>query len=383
LFTASGTVGVAGIITGRPLVAACGGLLLTLWVAAAATTGRSIRNLAVTSAFERAATDFEQPVTLRVTLANRSRWPVPLVQWSLTLPAGLELLTVGDARPAPAVATRLSLAAGEAVTFRVSLRGRRRGRYVLGPCYLAVRDPLGLTGWDRQDLGTTTLTVFPQQVQVRSVGLKALTGSGSHRGPPWNPPDPTRFLGVRPYEPGDPPRYLHPYASARLGSLQIKRFETEAQHWLELVMVVSAGPAWQGLDTARGEAVISVAATLADDFLRQGIPVGLTVVGAVIGRPRGVRLSPQRGPAQRQRIQTALAWVMPGGGAEDFETACRRLAREARGTGHVVVVAGQYVNTWAGPLQILRRRAGVTWVAVGVDAPAPQVTGVGVTRWNP
>jgi uncharacterized protein (DUF58 family) len=355
---------------------------MALWAAAAATTRRNIRHLAVTCAFERPATPFGQPITLTVTLSNRSRWPVPSVHWSLTLPTGLELMEARRSGPARPLGTRLSLAAHETVTFRAVLCGQRRGRYILGPCYLAVRDPLGLTEWDRQDQGMTTLTVFPQQVAVSSLRLMARTQSGSRRGPPWNPPDPTRFLGVRPYEPGDSPRILHPYASARLGSLQVKRFETEAQYWLELVVVTSAGPAWQGLDAVRGEAVLSVAATLADQFLRQKIPVGLTVVGAVIARPRGVRLHPGRGPAQRQRIQTALAWVTPGGGQEDFETACWRLGREVRGAGHVVVVTGHYLPSWAESLRALRRHAGVSWVSVGADAPAPQVAGIVVNRWD-
>jgi len=61
------------------------------------------------------------------------------------------------------------------------------------------------------------------------------------------------------------------------------------------------------------ESLVSAAASVADQYLQTGKPLGFSLVGTVYGWPQGVSLPPARGARQWARVMTALAWVQPGG----------------------------------------------------------------------
>ena len=184
-------------------------------------------------------------------------------------------------------------------------------------------------------------------------GLARLTRpQGERIGPPWNPPDPLRVLGIRPYQPGDPRRLIHPQATAHTGTLQVKRLEPEGDAQVTLVVLAASAPfIWKGMDPAQFEALVSAAASVADRHLREGSAVGLSLVGAVYGWPRGVQLSAARGPQQWARVMTALAWVQPGGGqGHDLAPTLSSLVRRLRRGAQLVVLACFFQPGWAGPL---------------------------------
>lgn len=388
----AGLVAVAGLVTGRPAVVAAAVFVLGLWGLSNGFARRALARMTITQRLTPTAVPLDTPADLAVRVTNAYGWPVPLLEWSDQLPEGVvaqaapttQIVTAEGRRPA--VYGRYSMRRWEAVTQHVAVQSGRRGRYVLGPLYLALRDPLGVTDADTSVAAAAVLTVFPALFPVPAALTAPTAPRGARRGPPWNPPDPTRYVGVRPYEPGDAPRLLHPFASARTGTLQVKRLEPEADDQVMLVALAATAPyLWEGIDPGRLEAVVAATASAAHYYLQQGAAVGLALAGSVYGQPKGVALAPQTGPAQWTRIQTALAWVMPGGGdAGELTTVLHRLGTGARPGTQVVVFTAYWTDAWRPYVERLRRRqVRVLWVAVGAGAAGPELPGVRRVAWTP
>jgi len=385
-------VALAGLILGRPVVVAAAAFVAGLWVLSWGYGQRAMARLAVGQKLAPQAVPIGEPADLAVTVINRFAWPIPVLDWTDQLPDWVEVtgarsgqVVTAEGRR-PTVYGRFSVGRYEEVTQHVTVTARRRGRYVFGPVYLAIRDPLGVADVDRLDESPAVLTVFPQLFPLPPALLLPTAPRGARRGPPWNPPDPTRYVGVRPYEPGDSPRLIHPFASARTGTLQVKRLETEADDQVELVALAATHPhLWEGIEPERLEALVSAVASTAHHHLLRGAAVGLALAGSVYGAPKGVNLVPRPGRDQWLRVQTALAWVMPGGGkAGDLSRALAALARRSRPGTQVFVFTCFYLPEWADAVQrLLKRGLRVVWVAVGAEGEWAMPRGIRVVSWTP
>jgi uncharacterized protein (DUF58 family) len=384
-------LGAVGVMAGLPWLAAAAGLVAVLW-AAVSIYGRSAEKEITAQHLVTPSHVFpDQPFTVTVQVTNPLPWPVPALDFEDDFPStfaveGSRRIRVSFRPQRVQVWGRFAMGRFERVSLHIRVRARERGRFALGPMALTIRDPLGLLNLTIEREAAAVVTVYPRLYPVPAGLWQPLLWRGERRGPPWNPPDPARILGVRPYQPGDPPRLIHPYATARLGSLQVKRLETEADDVVELVILVAtSAQVWHGVDPERLEAVISAAASVGDLYCRQGVAVGLTVAGSLWGSPRGLSLPPQRGEPQRQRILTALAWARPGGGdAASLSAALGRLRTRVTAGTPVLVFTTFYDPGWRAAVEGLARRGGrLTWVAVAFRGPYPALPGVSVRTWTP
>ena len=208
---------------------------------------------------------------------------------------------------------------------------------------------------------------------------------GDRRGPPWQPPDPLGVVGIRPYVPGDPPRLIHPHATARTGVLQVKRLEPGGDSQVALLALAATGAPGTPSDPELFEALVSAAASVAGHYLDAGAALKFSLVGAVYGRPRGVHLRPARGAAQWARVMTALAWVSPGGGHDaDVLQAAAALSRRLKPGDQLVCVTSFHPPAWTAALrQLVQRGVHVTDVRVGPAGGSPDAPGVRVRAWTP
>jgi uncharacterized protein (DUF58 family) len=384
-------LGVVGLFFGFPLLAGAAGLVAMLWEASYLYGQRVSQAVEAQQVLSRGAVAPQETVEVTIQLTNPLPWPVPAVDWEDDFPDSFEILnekrvSVSKRPHRIRFYSRFAMARHERVSRRVTIRASRRGRWVLGPVDMVIRDPLGLLSWPVERPAPAVLTVYPPLYPVPVELWRPALSQGERRGPPWNPPDPSRVIGVRPYEPGDPPRLVHPYATARTGSLQVKRLETEAEDVVELAVLVATAPqVWYGIEVDRLEALMSAVASAADLYLRQGAAVGLTLAGSVYGNPHGVSLPPARGAEQRDRMMTALAWAQPGGGvAQDLNRALVELRRRARPGAPVVVFTTFYDAVWDEAVSRLRQRTGrLSWVAVAFKGPRPALSRVPVYAWTP
>lgn len=382
---------IAGMALGVPLLSAAAAFLIILGIAADGMARRSHAAVQVTHRLSRPGVNIGEVVDVWLTVDNTQRWPLPTVHFEDVVPEGLEV-----ASPAPRgrqhvlrgtiVWDAFHIGARESVRHRLRVTARRRGRWLVGPARVWSRDPLGWTLFERSSDAPSVLTVYPRRYRVPPGVLAPSRPEGDRRGPPWHPPDPLRVVGIRAYQPGDPRRLIHPHATAHTGTLQVKRLEPSGDEQVELLALAATAPhLWDGVDPELLESLVSAAASVADQFLTTGKPLGLSLVGPVYGWPQGVSLPPARGAHQWARVMTALAWVQPGGGrGNDLRPSLEALTRRLKPGAHLVYAACFHRPEWTPYLRHFTRRGiRVTYIAVGPQGGRPDTRGVHVVPWTP
>ena len=197
----------------------------------------------------------------------------------------------------------------------------QRGVFPLGPSVLATGDVFGMFPAERTIPNRDSLLVYPMMVDVRGFpnppgllpGGEALRRR-THQVTP-------NAAGIRDYNTGDPLNRIHWLSTARRGRLMVKEFELDplADVWVFLdgaqnVQAASqaqtdyyAKDVWSRtgkikLPQSTEEYGISIAASLARDYLRRGRAVGLACAGQHL-----TLISPDRGGRQLGKILEALA----------------------------------------------------------------------------
>lgn len=241
--------------------------------------GRSLRALRGSRVIGRARAHGDSDTSaflgdrVEVTLSVRNDGVLPLA-WAIVeeqLPPGLR--SVGAARWA------LSLAPRERRTLHYQLFCGHRGYYPIGPLVAS-----GGTPWEAER-GARTLvpvnyfTVYPHIVPLEQLGLPSRLPLGARRSPNLLLPDPSRLVGVRDYQAGDRLRDIHWRASARLGTLQVKKFEPSRP--LQVALFLDLDEAAYDFRTREraSELAIVVAASLAAHIVEQRQAVGLITNG--------------------------------------------------------------------------------------------------------
>jgi uncharacterized protein (DUF58 family) len=205
----------------------------------------------------------------------------------------------------------------------VATLARLRGRYQLGPMALRSSDPFGLFPMERAFDATANVVVYPMTVPVYDFALPTgvLSGGDALRRRTFYVT--TNASGVRDYAPGDSYGRIHWRSSARRNRLIVKEFELDplADIWIvpdmshfEHVMVADEdglldADKWLSrseqhieLPPATEEYMVTVAASLAQYFLRLDRAVGLLAYGQ-----SHEILQPDRGERQLNRVLETLA----------------------------------------------------------------------------
>jgi uncharacterized protein (DUF58 family) len=163
-----------------------------------------------------------EEVEVRLEVANRSWLPVLWLRLHDSVPAALVQAGARGNRQA------VSLGPYERVTLSYWLRSQRRGYYRLGPLTTRSGDLLGSAAYEAHPAGaddSSFIIVYPHVVPLRRLGLPSQSPFGIIPSRQRIFEDPSRPRGVRDYSPGDSLRQIDWKTSARLQSLQVRRFE--------------------------------------------------------------------------------------------------------------------------------------------------------------
>jgi uncharacterized protein (DUF58 family) len=382
-----------------------GGLLAA--GAAVASAGRA--NLAVSRRLDRTEIELGEAVDAAVSLRNAKGLPAPWIFWRDQVEAGLDV--EGETCAFETVA-----AGGESLlTYR--LHSTRRGLFRVGPAVVEASGPFGLARRFQVEPDARFLTVFPRTVPL---------GEGwplGHR-PVHEVPrrrslfeDPSRFLGVRPYRPGDGLRRIHWRATARSGELQVKVFEPAVLSGVLLAVEMSAaaypelpnGEAETG--DPRVEAVVTAAASLAEFVLAGGQAVALLSNGADaaerypedwsggtfrrlsdldaalaegerrrrLSGHRPVEVEPGKGAWQRERLRAALARLTPAPALSLPELLTLEIPRLPRSLVVMIITpdAGPDLGAALDSLHRSGIETGLVWIRPG-EADEEAETGLGL-----
>lgn len=158
-----------------------------------------------------------QTFPVYVEVSNRSWLPVLWLRLHDTVPAGL---TTGAV-----LRQVISLLPRERLQWNYSLAGKRRGYYSFGPLVTLGGDLLGSASYEHQSAHDDYVIVYPKIIALRELGLPSQSPFGVLPSRQRLFEDPTRIRGVRDYQPGDSLRRMDWKTSARVGSLQVRRYE--------------------------------------------------------------------------------------------------------------------------------------------------------------
>ncbi|MCZ7670196.1 MAG: DUF58 domain-containing protein [Chloroflexi bacterium] len=196
-----------------------------------------------------------------------------------------------------------NLGAKRTFTWRTTTICRQRGGYQLGPITLRSSDPFGLFTMTKALMSTSHVVIYPLTFEIQQFSLPVgmLPGGDALRRRTHYVT--TNASGVRDYAPGDSFSRIHWRSTARRDRLIVKDFELDplADIWIVPDMAVyghitphvssleaaakTAGlPDWMAMEQftlpeTTEEYTVSVAASLAQYFLRHDRAVGMLAYG--------------------------------------------------------------------------------------------------------
>ncbi|NMC18976.1 MAG: DUF58 domain-containing protein [Thermogutta sp.] len=384
-------LGIALILGSAPLAAATY-LLLATALAARLLVRYWATQVSAARECNRVDVRIGDKVAFNIELHNRGRLAVP---WLMVE----DLIPAADLRGAP---PRLRLLGRNLAFLRLPKGGTkrlfyqiecmRRGFYRIGPLLAETGDPFGLQRRYRSLAPPQYLLVYPKVVPLEGYDIAAKRPLGEMRLAYQLFEDPTRIAGIRPYQPGDPPRRIHWAATARTGQFQSKVYEPSALAGATLLLDLSPGGYPSGQAYARSELAVTAAASLTHALYLMNEPFGLicngrdaverareegwdpdphnrlaairiqTSVGKAGRAAAPLILPPQRGPQQFQHVLEVLARVELYEGlslADLIQETMPRIPLETT----AVAFIGMLTAETASALEAVRRR-GVQVVAI-------------------
>ena len=311
-------------------------------------------------------------LTLR--LENRKLLPLSALQVRLNLPEILEPSNQAfskqhEALPQEGVVVRsTSLRWYERLIWNFQIPLIARGHFRLARVDLKSGDFLGVYRRERTDEAAHTLWVYPEVLSLDRLGLPRLRPQGEQRGGQRLFEDPTRLQTIRDYRSGDPLKRVDWKATARRQTLQSRVYDPSSDLIAVVALNVSTLPhAWQGFFGDIFERAVSVAASLANDFAEERVPVGLLANCTWPGHDTAIRVPPSRAPGQMTRILEALAMA-------DVFTLVRieRMLSEERltyGSTLALVTAVLTPALESSLLRLKRHGAQIGLIYVGIEDP--------------
>lgn len=303
-----------GVATGEIIVSLVAATVLVVGWAAWTWTRYALHRLDTDVEISQTHAFVGETLNLRLRIANRKIVPLTALQVRINLPEILEPSNQGfsklhESEPQEGVVVRsTSLRWYERLTWDFQLPLITRGHFQLARVDLKSGDLFGVYRRQRTDEAEHTLWVYPEVVSLERLGLPRLRPQGELRGGQRLFEDPTRLQTIRDYRPGDPLKKVDWKATARRQSLQSRVYDPSSDLIAVVALNVSTLPhAWQGFFGDIFERAVSVAASLANDFSQERVPVGLLANCTWPGHDTAIRVPPSRAPGQMTRILEALA----------------------------------------------------------------------------
>jgi len=236
-------------------------------------TGRGLRSVHVQRSFAEHAFLGER-IAVQLTLGNRAVLPIPWLRINEAVP--LALHTPGFVRRVTSLGPR------ERTHITYDLNCRRRGYYPIGPLEASSGDLFGFAESQGYPAGVDYLTVYPEIIPLSHLGFPSRSPFGTIKSQQRIFEDPARVTGVRDYRAGDSLRRVHWKASAREGSLQVKKYQPAISLQTVILLNLNRSEYSPKRSFDAPERAIVVAASIANHMVNQRQAVGLVTNGSEI-----------------------------------------------------------------------------------------------------
>ncbi|MBV9281470.1 MAG: DUF58 domain-containing protein [Chloroflexi bacterium] len=266
----------------------------------------------------------------------------------------------------------------EQIVRRYTVQCRHRGLFEFGPGRIESGDLFGYASRGMRYNAVDRLIVYPKLFELDLAPPDARRIVGSQAVDRVILTDPSRTVGVRRYQAGDPLHHLEWRASARCRDLMVRVFEPSTDLALAIFLNFRVPGAGREVDgPPELEFAISLAASLARWALERKIAVGLFGDGAR-GPMRSIRLPIRRDPDHLRRVLETLAVATPFTRAsigQVLSSEAPHLPAEAS----AVLVTASLDESLLTILGGVRRRRPVTVLLVGPPgAPDVRIAGLDI-----
>jgi len=320
---------------------------------------------------------FGELVGLSIEIVNDKILPLSYLEVDDEVPLGLEIdggvVVTGRGRSATLVQI-LPLLPYQRVRRRLFIHCDRRGEHHIGPATLSSGDPIGRRVRSVQLPDEQRLLVYPKILALHAPGLASRLLVGDKRAPAEIVADPSRTVGVRPYQAGDPLRHVDWRASARSTGLLVRHFEPTVNPRIAVFLDVRVPQflSWRP-EPDELEFAVAVAASLVSALVDAGIAVGLYANGTSAGAP--VAHDPSSASTALAPMLESLARLIPYGPlfvSGVLEEIGRSLPRQTS----IVVLAADFAEPTLAALADLRRRHAVSalHIVTGAGNPPPRAS---------
>jgi uncharacterized protein (DUF58 family) len=287
-------------------------------------------------------------VTVELAVSNGGLLPLPWLAIQESVAAPL--------RQPPTLREVVALGAGEQHTLRYQIAARNRGYYWLGPLQLRSGDVLGLEERGQQEARRTAITIFPEVLPLSALGLPATLPFGALASHEPLFADPARPSGARPYTPSDGVRRIDWKNSARVGQLQVRRYDPAVAAEVLIALAFSRDEYAGRYAYDEMERAVVAAASLASDIAMRRQAVGLCSNGG--DAASGGRLDPVavgRGREHLYQVLAALGRLVPGAAGPLLPLLWAASAQLSWGS-TVAIVTGQPTSALLEAVLMLKRR---------------------------
>ena len=183
-----------------------------------------------------------EKVHFSIVISNRKPIPLPRLDINDDIPDALNI-EGGDVGYSPIPnSTRMrhstSISWYEKTRWDYRISGSERGYFRIGPVTLTSGDIFGLFQNVRQDKSRDYLLVYPNVVDLPSIGLPEARPLGDTEGGIRMFQDPSRQSGKRDYQRGDPMKTIDWKATAKMGDLKVRTFESSSSQTIILLVAI-------------------------------------------------------------------------------------------------------------------------------------------------
>ena len=257
-----------------------------------------------------------EKVHFSIEISNRKPIPLPRLDINDDIPDALNI-EGGDVGYSPIPnSTRMrhstSISWYEKTRWDYRISGSERGYFRIGPVTLTSGDIFGLFQNVRQDKSRDYLLVYPNVVDLPSIGLPEARPLGDTEGGIRMFQDPSRPSGIRDYQRGDPMKTIDWKATAKMGDLKVRTFESSSSQTIILLVAIETRLRfWEGHSAVNLERVITAAASVASYVSDKRYSLGMFSNGTPILADRPMKIPPTRSEEQLTVILEALATIRP------------------------------------------------------------------------
>jgi uncharacterized protein (DUF58 family) len=310
-------IGAIGVLWRTPALAAVAVIGLTIIVISLILRERTLRKVRYQRRLNETRVFIGETVNVACRVTNDGRLPIVSLLTRDDAPRGfIEVAEDGTIDPEADPSDLISLSQAVSLKSRAfasrtfSLKATRRGHFPFKPAALNALDLLALAESERVDNLRDGILVYPRVFSMDELELPPQQPLGEVVALRRFIEDPSRNMGARDYQPGDPFRMIHWKATAHRGALQTRVSEHTSDPTTMILLNVMTFPEdWYGVEVERFEWAVSVAASIATWAHESGATIGLSSNGCTPGLPEALRVKPRRSPDQLAKVLESLAFI--------------------------------------------------------------------------